>query len=136
MVEIYAFVIMKDHLHIVWETKKENEIEDVIISFKKHTGKMISNYLFSFNNDYYENFISNRKDIDNKIWKQTKGNLKLNGNKILINKIKYIHNNPIKGDYKVIEKVTDYYFSSALAYAMESSNFSFLTVLEKIIPWH
>ena len=134
-IQIYAFVIMKDHLHIIWETNKENEIEEIITSFKKHTGKKIIDYLKSFNNNnYHENFMSIRKDRNYKIWKQPKGNLKIKGKKILINKIKYIHNNPIKGDYKSVNDIIDYYFSSAFAYSMELSNFAFLTVLKNIVP--
>ena len=132
-VKIYSFVIMRDHIHIVWEMLNENLIDDIITSFKKHTGREIVKYLSIVNDDYLEDyFTSIRKDRKFKIWKHSKGNLRIKGQDILINKIEYIHNNPIKGDYKQVEKVEDYTFSSAQAYRLKSSNFRFLTVLDNL----
>jgi len=130
-VKIYSFVIMRDHIHMVWEMVNEDPIDDIITSFKKHTGREIMKYLSIVNVDYLNDyFTSIRKDRKYKIWKQSKGNLRIDGQDILINKIKYIHENPIKGDYKQVEKAEDYTFSSAKAYRLKSSNFRFLTVID------
>ena len=132
-VKIYAFVIMRDHIHIVWQVLGGQSVEDVIMSFKKHTGKLICNYLKDVDRKYLEYFISDRKDREYKIWKISKGNILVNSPNMLNVKIRYIHKNPTKGDYKTVEDSTSYYFSSAKAYSVQSKNFSFLSVLDEVV---
>jgi len=55
---------------------------------------------------------------------------------MLIIKIQYIQKNPTRGDFKSVNDCTDYYFSSAKAYASQASNFQFLSLLKIAIPWH
>ena len=132
---IYAFVIMKDHIHLVWEMHNGQHVDDLITSFKKYTGRLISNYIKSMDEEYHNLFMSERQDRKYKIWKLTKGNILIHSHQMLVVKICYIHNNPAKGDYQVVEECTKYLYSSALAYSKQSSNFRFLTVLEGIVPW-
>ena len=132
---IYAFVIMKDHLHVVWETGEAVKIENLITSFRKYSGRMISNHLKTTAPEYQNLFLSTRQDRDRKIWKITKGNINIHDKEMLGVKIRYIHNNPIRSSYKVVDDCTDYYFSSALAYAKKVKNFEFLTLLENVVPW-
>ena len=135
IVNIYAFVIMRNHLHLVWNVNGENEIQKVITSFKKFTGYQISNYLRKIDYEYHSLFGSNRKDRNYKIWKLTKGNIRIHGLDMLNIKVRYVHNNPTRGEFKSVDNCADFYFSSANAYARQSSNFNFLTVVEEITPW-
>ena len=132
---IYAFVIMKDHFHILWETKGTIRIDNLITSFRKYNGRMISNYLKKIDPQYQDMFLSDRQDRERKIWKISKGNINIYNKEMLDIKIKYTHNNPTKKEYKVVDKCTDYYFSSAFAYSLGAKNFEFLTVLKNVIPW-
>ena len=133
---IYSFIIMRNHVHIVWESNPDLSIDETITSFKKFTGRRISLYLEQINPNYHDLLKSKRIDRKFKIWNIHNGNIRIYNHKMLLIKIKYIHNNPIKGDYKSVNSIEDYYFSSALAYSIQSSNFSFLTVLDNIVPWY
>lgn len=135
IVKIYAFVIMRNHIHIVWQKIGKEKIGHVITSFKKFTGREVANYINDTNSEYLSHFISVRKDRKYKIWKLTKGNILIHSLKMLGVKIRYIHKNPTKGEYKTVGDCTNFYFSSAKAYAKQSSNFRFLTVLKEVVLW-
>jgi len=84
---IYAFVIMRDHIHLVWEVHSNKDINDIITSFKKYTGRLISNYLRDLNEEYHNLFMSERQDRSFKIWKLTKGNIVIHSKDMLNVKI-------------------------------------------------
>ena len=127
IVDIYSFVIMNEHVHIIWQVKGKIEINDVVTSFKKYTGRKIVKYLQLNNEVYLEYFLSGRFDRDFKIWKIKSKNIKIIHPDILIQKINYIHYNPVKAGYESINKPEDYYSSSAIFYAEGKTNFNFLT---------
>ena len=75
-VEIYAFVIMRDHIHIVW--KMDVDIIDAVsIKFKRFTGCEIVKLMKSFNSSYLENFTSEKVNREYKFWKARSGSLAL-----------------------------------------------------------
>lgn len=130
-VEIYAFVIMRDHLHIVWKLNGKKTIEEVGTSFKKFTGRKIVKLLKKIDLNYLEkNFTSPRLDRKFKFWKLDSKHYEMIHEDILIQKIIYIHRNPTKGDYKVCEKPEDYKYSSAKSYKLKSTRFKFLNLLK------
>lgn len=134
-IEIYAFVIMRDHLHVVWKIADPLTIDEIITKFKKYTGSEIRKYFKHINKEYLQFFESSRTDRKHKIWKTSKGNLQIQSSEILTSKVRYIHNNPTKGNYKVVDDCSSYSFSSAKTYSKKSSNFRCLTILEDIAPW-
>jgi len=124
---IYAFVIMRDHLHIVWEMEAD-KIDSVSANFKRYTGATIIKLLMSFDSPYLDNFTSEKLDRSHKFWKGKSGCLLLEHSDIIWQKITYTHDNPIKGDYKIVEEQEHYLFSSARSYSCQESLFSFLTL--------
>ena len=84
-VKVYAFVIMRDHIHLIWKVTLDRDIKDIIISFKKHTGRALAALLKKKDLAYLEeNFMSERKDRMYKIWKVNCGNLKLTNHAIIM----------------------------------------------------
>jgi len=128
-IDIYAFVIMRDHVHILWTVNKEDDAGTIISKFKAFTGREILKNLKSLDFEYYQdNFISSRKDRDSKFWKLVSGNLRIQHPIIFNQKLKYIHQNPIKGSYKSCDKPFEYRYSSAKSYYCNQSEFMFLTL--------
>jgi len=128
-VDIYSFVIMRDHLHIIWRIKEELIVEEIVTSLKKYTGRRIINYLKLNDNEYLNYFMSGRADRNYKVWKIKSENIKLLHPTIFNQKLKYTHLNPTKGDFKTVDKSEEYYYSSARSYLTGSKDFDFLTIL-------
>ena len=59
---IYGFVIMRDHIHLIWELPKNETCEVIIEGFKKYTGGRIIKYLKDCEEEYLEHFESARRD--------------------------------------------------------------------------
>ena len=131
-VEIYAFVIMRDHIHIAWKITKVYDIRSVVTSFKQYAATRILDYLKITDVEYLNYFTSERRDRKHKFWKQKTDNFRLLHRDILMQKIVYIHYNPTKGEYKINKNPEGYFFSSAKAYFTERIIFPFLTLLERV----
>ncbi len=133
IVEIYSFVIMNEHIHLIWKINNGLFIKDIVTKFKRYTGGEIAKFLKSKNEDYLEYFISGRKDRKFKIWKINSKNIKIMHPSILKQKIEYIHLNPIKAGYELYKKPEDYFCSSASFYSTGSNDFDFLISYLKLL---
>ena len=130
LVTIYAFVIMRDHIHLLWKPGSGYEINTVVTKLKKFTGRRFRSYLQSYDSDYLDQyFTSNRKDRNFKFWKTDSSNFLIQHKDIFIQKINYIHENPTKGDYKICDNPTEYFHSSAKSHRIRTSEFAFLTLV-------
>ncbi len=127
--DIYAFVIMRDHIHLIWNILDKYNLEEITTSFKKYTGRKITDYLKFNDDEYLDYFASGRSDRKYKIWKIKSRHTKILHKSIYKQKLNYIHKNPTKGDFKTVDVPEDYYYSSALSYKTSKKNFSFLTLL-------
>ena len=130
--EIHAFVIMRDHLHVIWKIFQPLVVTDVVAQFKQYTAERIRDHLKITDSEYLAYFTSGRADRQHKFWKLKSDNFRLQHCDIMTQKIVYIHHNPTKGEYKTVENPEDYFFSSAKAYATERKKFPFLTLLERV----
>lgn len=126
--EIYAFVIMPDHVHLIWKLN-DITVDEISNIFKSFTAKEILNEIQKYDSSYLENFVSERKDRKFKFWKLSCGELRIHHPDILKQKIKYIHENPLKGIYKTVDDEIEYYYSSANSYEKGNSEFSFLKLI-------
>lgn len=121
--ELYAWVIMSNHIHLVAASKKGFDLSDTMRDFKKHTSKQITAAILSENESRKE-WMMNRFEYagknDNKIkyykfWQDGNEAKPINNFEFLKQKIDYIHNNPVKAE--IVEYPEQYKFSSAIDYA-------------------
>jgi len=123
---IFAYVIMTNHLHLLINCDEKN-LSDIIRDFKKFTSKKIIATiktekesrrewmlnLFSFEATKH----SRNKNFQ--FWIQESHPVEIYSNKFITQKVNYIHNNPVKAG--IVEKPEEYLYSSARNYAdMES----------------
>ena len=129
--QIYSYVIMPSHLHMI-ASAKNNNLSTVIGSFKKYTSreliKMIKTLpesrreclpalrlqagLLPIFKTAGENNPRNKKF---QIWQQNNHAEEVYSPKFTLCKIKYIHNNPVEEG--IVSKPEDYLYSSAKDYA-------------------
>jgi REP element-mobilizing transposase RayT len=121
--EIYAYVLMPSHLHMLCRVKEGFNFSDMIRDFKKHTSKaLIQNikeqvesrreWLLGFFSKACEHL---KREQSYKVWQDGYHAEEISSNKFIYQKLNYIHNNPVKD--KIVEKPEDYLFSSARNYA-------------------
>jgi REP element-mobilizing transposase RayT len=124
---VYGWVIMSNHMHVIWQAKEGYELSGVIRDFKKFTAKRIIKLIEEGTESRkiwmlkkFE-FAANRVKSNNqyKFWKSSNHAVCLTelDTKITEQKLEYIHNNPVKA--MIVHKPEDYIFSSAADYADE-----------------
>jgi len=121
-VTVYGFVIMSNHLHIIWQSKGSNSIKKIQNSFIKHTSKEFKKQLE--NENKLKAYEVNAIDRKCNFWQRDSLNIELFTASVFNQKLNYIHYNPVKAGLCNLPE--EYYFSSALFYEKGSDVFGFI----------
>jgi REP element-mobilizing transposase RayT len=120
--EIYAYVIMSNHMHLLIRSEKEI-LSDTIRDFKSYTAKEFLKVIDSAEESRKEwmlnlfEFAAKRHKRNSKyqIWTHENHAELIYSNKFIDQKINYIHENPVRAG--IVENAEDYVYSSAGIYA-------------------
>ena len=123
---IYAFVIMPNHIHLVWHIAEGHKKENVQRDFLKYTAQMIKADLQKHDPVFLEQFRVNAKDHKYQIWERNPLSVEIYSEKIMEQKLKYIHENPIRKHWKLCSWPEEYKFSSAKFYYTGKDDWGFL----------
>jgi len=121
--EVYAFVIMPSHIHMLCRVKNGFIFSDFIRDFKRHTSKRLLRNILEepesrrewLLKHFKEAALHAPKEQEYKVWQDGYHAIDTWSNKFIYQKLNYIHNNPVED--KIVEKPEDYLFSSARNYA-------------------
>ncbi len=124
---VYGYCIMHNHLHMIANTESPFLLKDVLRDFKKFTARRITELLLQRQSEEEFEFLSafrtagerHCKEVKYKIWKDGNHAIELFSRKFFLQKLNYIHLNPVRAGY--VEKVNDWPFSSAKDYGGEKS---------------
>ncbi len=122
--EIYAWCLMTNHLHMITGRNGPMRIEDIIRDFKSFTSRSIrklleSNVYAESRKDWmlsmmYEAGQLNSNNRDFQFWQQHNHPIELYSNKLMEQKLEYIHQNPVKAGF--VESPEHWRYSSAADY--------------------
>ncbi len=124
---IFAFVIMPNHIHIVWQMLGEYRLGNVQQRMLKYVAQQIKFDLEINHPLVLDCFKVNRKDRKYQFWKERPLSIALYHDKIAEQKIDYVHLNPIHHKWKLAETPSKYRFSSASLYETGETEWDFLT---------
>ena len=125
-INVYAFVIMPNHIHLVWKICKPHILENVQRDFLKFTAQQIKLELEKDNPKLLSEFYVGAKDRDFQIWERNPLNSRLGSLELIEQKVNYIYKNPLSGKWKLAKDITDYKYSSAKFYYTDKNEFEFL----------
>ena len=124
--EVYAWCIMTNHIHLVFRSAGEEKPGDLLGDFKRFTSRKVIQTIS-------ENPKESRKEWllkqfkkaaglcsnvnENQFWRHDNKPIELWSNKVIAEKIRYIHNNPVEEG--VVFRPEDYVYSSARDYSGE-----------------
>jgi REP element-mobilizing transposase RayT len=127
LVTIYGFVIMPNHLHIVWELKKKNGKEMPHASFNKAVGHELVKDLKVSHPQLLPYFKVEEKEREYRIWQANPLAILMDTKAKCSQKLDYMHTNPLQEQWNLAERPEDYYWSSAQFYLTGHDEFGFLT---------
>ncbi len=123
-IRVFAFVIMSNHLHMVWQMLGSHERPNVQRDFLKYTAQRILKLLKSEGIPLDPLEVC-AKDRRYQVWERNSLNIPVWSEWVIWQKINYIHRNPVKA--RLCERPEDYHFSSARFYQNCDKHWDFLT---------
>jgi putative transposase len=128
IVAIHAFVIMNNHMHILWHVIHPYKRKDVQRDMLKYTAQTIIRELKNTHPHFLNDYYVGAKDRQYQIWERNPLTISIWSEEVLKQKLEYIHNNPVKAELCAMAE--DYKYSSASVYSGADNDFDFVT------PWN
>jgi REP-associated tyrosine transposase len=121
--ELYSYCIMTNHLHLICRAKVGFNLSDIIRDFKRHTAKYLLKTIKTEPESRREWLLklmteagsTNKKNKEYQVWRQDNHPVELYSNKLIDQKLDYIHDNPVVAG--IVEKPFEYLYSSARNYS-------------------
>jgi putative transposase len=127
-VTIYAFVIMRNHLHMIWQMLGDNKRKDVQRDFLRFTAQQILMHLRYRKSSLMDELLKNVHDRKYQVWERNSLSVPLYSDKFLFQKFEYIHENPVRAG--LVRHPADNRYSSAGFYYRSVQEFEFLVHYE------
>ncbi len=124
LISVYAFVVMPNHIHLLWSQDGMNGKETPKGSLLKYTAHIFLKYLkASGKGELYRVNAMNKK---HEIWQRDSLGIEIYNRTIAQQKLNYIHFNPVSGKWQLSKTDIDYFYSSAKFYETGIDEFGFL----------
>ena len=124
-ITLYAFVIMSNHIHLIWQALAGKTPEQIQHSFMKFTAQQIKFDLVENHPLVLDKFRVNAKDRLYQFWERNSLGIELYSHDVFLQKLEYIHWNPVKAGLCSLQE--EYYYSSARYYHTGIDDFGMLT---------
>lgn len=125
-IRVYGFVIMPNHIHLVWELLENNGNESAVASFMKFTAHKFQEILKQKAPHHLPHYRVDWHSRNYNFW-QTKADwFLLDQSATIEQKLNYIHLNPMRGKWNLVADPCDYYYSSCRFYEKGINDFDFL----------
>ena len=124
-ITLFAFIIMDNHIHLIWQMKPDMDPEAVQRDFLKYTAQRIKNDLEKNHPQVLASFKVDAKDREYQFWERNALSVELRTDKVFRQKLDYLHWNPVKAG--LCQLPEEYNYSSALFYETGIDNWGFLT---------
>jgi len=106
-IKLYAFVMMKDHIHLIGQMQPLIHPQHVQSDFHKYTAQRIKHDLQKNHPELLAHFESDANDRSYQFWKRRALSVELSTNKVYLQKLDYIHRNPVNAGFANYRKTTN-----------------------------
>jgi len=126
-INVFGFVIMPNHIHLIWEMLKDNGNESPVASFMKFTAHEFKKKLKAKSLSELDRFYVTDSNRNYNFWMERSDQFMLLREDTISQKLDYIHFNPTQEKWGLVKDPEDYYYSSAKFYYTGIKNFDFLS---------
>lgn len=117
--ELYAYVLMPNHIHLILKVNENHTIEQILRDFKKFTAQQVLLTMRETDPDILSRFWVGTRRQKYELWRKDVDLKNVVTQEFLIQKAEYIHHNPLRAawaDSLGIREPQDYEYSSARFY--------------------
>ncbi len=124
-IELNAFAIMSNHIHLIWQPLNDQTPEKIQHSLMSFTAHKFKADLEKNHIEVLPHFKVEAKDRSYQFWERNSLGIDLINEAMFIQKLNYIHQNPVVAG--ICQLPEDYYYSSAKYYENGTDDFGMLT---------
>ena len=126
-IKIYGYVIMPNHIHLLWQMLELNGKESPAGSFAKFTAHQFKKMLLLTNALELEKYKVEKLDRAYNFWKRDPLGIAMTTEASFLQKLAYIHSNPINPKWNLATLPEQYRWSSAKFYELGIDEFGILS---------
>lgn len=126
LIKVYAYVIMPNHMHLIWKVLDNNGKESPHGSLLKFTAHRFRKYLLEENPQELIHFEVQAPNKRHEFWQRDSLAIPLYNRWFILQKLTYLHNNPVAKHWRLASAPSAYRFSSAAFYESGVDEFGFL----------
>jgi putative transposase len=130
-IDVFAFVIMPNHVHLIWRINEYNGKETAQVSFLKYTAHEFKKKLkLEMDGELFHYAV----DAHNKafeFWQRDSLAVNLFTQKVAYQKLNHLHFNPVQDHWKLVNDPCDYPVSTAKFYMLGVKEFDFIKDLRE-----
>jgi REP element-mobilizing transposase RayT len=130
-IDVFGFVIMPNHMHLLWRTNELNGKETAQGSFLKYTAHEFKKMLYEEDRNKLLSYQVNASNKKYEFWQRDPLAIHLYSKKVAFQKLDYIHRNPLAEHWQLVKDPCNYKYSSSRYYELNEKNFSFLKDLRE-----
>jgi len=121
--ELFAWCIMTNHVHLIARAKEGFLLQDIIRDFKKYTSKLMIKTIQANHHESRKDWMlaifskagkQHNANQDYQFWRQDNHPIEVWSEDVINQKLLYLHNNPVVEGY--VDKAEEYLYSSARDY--------------------
>ena len=134
-IDVFGFVIMPNHIHLIWRTKELNGKETAQGSFLKYTAHEFRKILYKENKNELLSYKVDAHNKEHEFWQRDSLAILLYSKNRAFQKLDYIparqthsggHYNPVAEHWQLAKDPGEYKYSSAAFYELDTNSFPFL----------
>ncbi len=126
-VTIFGFVIMLNHLHILWRINESIKKSDFQRDLLKFTARSILKFMLMNDDPMLASLKVVDADREYQVWERNALSIEVYKLSFFLQKLHYIHNNPLQAHWQLASLPEEYFYSSAKFYTTGVDEFNILT---------
>ena len=126
-IELYGFVIMPNHIHVLWLILPPHKREAIQRDFLKFTAQKIKKDLKENHLQVLTHFKVGGSDRKYQFWQRNPLSIYCYSDQMIEQKLTYIHDNPTQDKWQLVSLPEQYIYSSAKFYIENQDEFGFIT---------
>ena len=133
LISVFAFVIMPNHIHLIWQVHGNNGKESPQGSLLKFTAHQFRKKLLHDAPSLLKEYAVSAPNKAHEFWQRNSLAQLLYNRSFIMQKLEYLHNNPVSGKWQLADSPTAYRFSSASFYHTGVDEFGILTNISAVL---
>jgi len=121
--QLYAFVIMPNHVHVIVRCQEDDPLKDVVRDLKANMARLIVWQCQTERSqealDFLASAVTRPEKQRFKVWEDGYHAKDVFSSDFLLQKMEYVHSNPLQPHWRLAERAEDYAWSSARFYLLD-----------------